>query len=96
MYIDRHIQYFRGHITFSANPVGVWGDVHVVCQWVMFDGQSQISNTTGQVTLHKDVFTLEIAVSYSWLAYTHIQQQNNTVFDIIKYAPQSESGLFFG
>lgn len=65
-----------GHRPLGAHPL-IGGDVDCVSGRVMTDSQTQVSDSTGAVLLHKDVLGLQVSVGDAWLPYQDINVHDN-------------------
>lgn len=67
------------HRPLGANPL-IGRDVDGVCGRVMTDSQAQVSNGTGAVLLHEDVFGLQVSVGDAWLSCPTINIQDRKLY----------------
>ena len=61
--------YLRGEVALGAHP-GVGGNVQAIILGVIAHCEPQVSDGTGQVTLHQDVLALQVPVGNGRLACT--------------------------
>lgn len=67
------------HGPLGANPL-IGRDVDGICGRVMTDSQAQVSNGTGAVLLHEDVFGLQVSVSDTWLSCPNVNIQDRKFY----------------